>query len=458
MDQEPLGGPPVPPAADEASPPPDPIEPPALPGPPDPIEPPVPPAVPPGPPPFTVRDLLKDSFGRYAADWRRLLVVALLYAGLSLGLSLIEIGRATGGLAAALAYTIISFSVTMVGTSVLFALVGLGPEAPLFRAVNLGIRRSIKVFLTLLAMGILVFGVAFVVLLVTGILLRAFSTAYFLLAFATVLVAYWFVLRFVLAVPAVVVDGLGVSDSLSQSRRVTRPIGVWLRMVGSILLTTIVVGAAAFSAGLLMALSGSPWVVLATGLATAFVTPFGVALIYSSYRRLVPAGGLESTTDPSNTGFVAPVFGRAAKVLLGVTLAVAVVGVAAIPVTWQLVLDRFGTSAPAAGDPNRVAPGKVAFGTSSTPAACSVQGQRSTFASIEGFAWLAAMDTLVGPTDKVKLRLSQGGTVLGEVDQPSGPYLCLGPLERETDFPTGVYLFEVVVNGQVRASGTVTIT
>jgi hypothetical protein len=60
--------------------------------------------------------------------------------------------------------------------------------------------------------------------------------------------------------------------------------------------------------------------------------------------------------------------------------------------------------------------------------------------------------------DRVTLRVTQGTEVLGEVAQPAGAYGCLTLAGRESGFPAGTYLFELLVNGEVRASGTVTIT
>ena len=89
---------------------------------------------------------------------------------------------------------------------------------------------------------------------------------------------------------------------------------------------------------------------------------------------------------------------------------------------------------------------------------CEVHEQRSTFTALEGFAWIATLTTPATPDEKVELRVSEGGAVLGVVPEESGFFICLGPPGRDVGLPPGTYLIEIVVDGQVRAAGTVTLT
>ena len=58
----------------------------------------------------------------------------------------------------------------------------------------------------------------------------------------------------------------------------------------------------------------------------------------------------------------------------------------------------------------------------------------------------------------MQLRVSRDGGLLGVIDEPAGIYICMYPTERESGFLPGVYLYEMLVNDVVQASGTVTIT
>ena len=479
MDEEPQA-PPPPPDAAAVEPPAEPVIPaaaepaPAEPAPAEPQTawPPPVDAEPPPPinaerPPFTVRLLLKDTFARYADNWLRLVLVAAAPGAISLVLSLIELGRTTSTFtpfaAPNIAYLLIQLIVSFIGTSVLFAVAGGGREMPIGTSIVLGLRRTPYLVAVLIVIGLALVATMFVVFFVGGLLLRAFPIVMFVLFFITVLLLYWFALRLSLAIPATVVDRLGISESLSVSRRVTKPAGVWLRILGAGFLLGLAIGLASFSV-VWLAFANPLLLIVTSIVSTAVITPFTAVLAYSAYRRLVPPGGFEATNDPTNSGFVAPTYGRSARRLLVVTLALTVIGVISLPFAWQAMWDQIGTImstySPGGGlqpNPNRVPAGKVVFGASSTPTACVVSDQKSSFKSTDSFAWLAAFDRIVGATDTVKLRVSRDGTTLGDVDQPGGPYICLGPLDKETGFPAGTYLFEVLVNGEVRASGSVTI-
>jgi hypothetical protein len=80
------------------------------------------------------------------------------------------------------------------------------------------------------------------------------------------------------------------------------------------------------------------------------------------------------------------------------------------------------------------------------------------FTAAEGFAWIATLTTPATPDENVELRVSSDGSVLGTVAEQSGFISCIGPPRRDIGLPAGTYLIELLVDGQVRASGTVTLT
>jgi len=491
MDEEPLGGQPMPRAADDQPPPlqapaeaelraaaaqPEPApeaatgpatEPPMDLAPPPALSP-TPPTAPPAPPPFTVRLLIRDTFARYAADWLRLLIVSGAVGAITLVVSLFQVSR---GLAAFprevgtfIALALFELIVGLISTSVLFSLMGGGRQTPLRTAVIRGFRRSPSVFLVILAIGAAFLGLGFVTLFATTLLAGVLRSTFIglVLAVFSLLWVYWFVFRLTLAIPGVVIDRLGVGEALSRSRTITRPRPVWLRMIGSAILLGLLIGAAGFSVAL-VSFSGSSLVQLVISVVSAaFIAPFSVALAVSIYRRLVPVAGGETPADREQVGFATPEFGRPARRLLGATIVLAVVGAVTFPFAIQAMFDRFGQVFAGFGPngiaPGRVVPGTITFGSAVTPAQCAVSSPKSTFARTESFTWVAALPILTSRGDKVQLRVSRDGGLLGVIDEPAGIYICMYPTERESGFLPGVYLYEMLVNDVVQASGTVTIT
>ncbi|HJP89711.1 MAG TPA: hypothetical protein VJ850_11815 [Candidatus Limnocylindrales bacterium] len=470
MDEEPQGGQPVPPAADEVVPPAIDTASAAA------VEPPPPSPPPAVAPPFGLRVLLKDTFARYGADWRRLMLVSVAVSALTLVLQLVELGRSGMGfpidpskiappnLTSALAYAVIQIIVGVVSLSVMLALIGGGREMPLRTAFMTGLRRSPRAFVVLLAIVLVVFGltiVAFILAAVLGLLIRSPFIGFVLAIFAMLWV-YGYAFRLSLAVTGVVIDDLRVGEAWRVARWVTRGRRIWVRLIGSAIVIWLAIAAASFSVGLLELSDNVAVVVITTLVSAAFVGPFFACLVVSWYRRLVPPGGFRPSSDPTTASFTEPVFGEGARRLLGVTLVLAAIGIVSFPTTWQRMWDRLGAfipyTTPGASGAGRMVPGAVVFGATSTPSLCAVATPKSTFSHTESFTWVAAVLPPVGPTDNVQLRATRDGVVLGVIDEPSGSFFCLYPSERESGFVPGTYLYEILVNGQVRASGTVTIT
>ena len=58
-------------------------------------------------------------------------------------------------------------------------------------------------------------------------------------------------------------------------------------------------------------------------------------------------------------------------------------------------------------------------------------------------------------SDEVRLRITLDGEELVNGIQDPGVYDCLGTEAAETGLGAGVYVFEVLINGQVNATGTI---
>jgi hypothetical protein len=417
-------------------------------------------AAPDGPPPFTVRAVLSDVFARYGADPVRLIAVSGVLSGLSVLLSPMQLGRPGPIANPDPIYGILGALSGAVGTATLFALAAGGRSAPLGRVILHALRRSFTAFLALLAIGIGAGGIALVTTFAANLFLRAVPLVHLLVTIAGIVFALWFALRLYLALPGVVADDLGAAEALSQSRAVTRPVRVWVRLAIAGIITLLLFLCGFLGFGTLAAIGLLPGPLFAIAFVAFFsvFTPLVALLIYSAYRRLVAPGGIESATEARLSTFVVPSSGRAARAMAGIILGLGVIGLVGLPLTTKsLTLIGFGSIADATAL-DRVPTGAFRFGLSSDLARCAVHDQRSVFGRSESFVWMTAFTPATTTRDRVTLRVTQGTEVLGEVAQPAGAYGCLTLAGRESGFPAGTYLFELLVNGEVRASGTVTIT
>jgi len=292
-----------------------------------------------GPPPFTVGALLSDAFARYGADPFRLFVIAFVGSALNYLLALQGTptdGRAAGGSSL---LSLLGAVLGLVTATTTLAMLEGGPTLPIARALRRGVQRIGWFLLTGILLGI----AAVVVALVLGIFLVAFALAdrsgglVVLVAIAFVPVLIWLFTRVSLAIPATVVDSLSSIDAIKLSWRVTRPAGIWLRLVGCGLVLGLLLAPAAIGAGLLQlaAIWGSkPQLIVPAALFAAALSPLSSSLLYSAYRRLVPPFwppwvGMPApgAVVPPPT-FSRPVFGGAAQVVVAVVVVLAIVGIA----------------------------------------------------------------------------------------------------------------------------------
>jgi hypothetical protein len=303
-----------------------------------------------GRPPFTVGSLLADTFARYGADPIRLFLLTAVPGVLSYGVSFLTNPLANpqaafrfGGYGVLLGLLIAVVGI-VAGATTLALLEG-GPGLPFSRALRRGIQRAGWMVLTAIVLGLvflLVFLVAGLIFLVGSVAARNFALT-FVLFFALVLVLIWLGLRVSLALTANVVDNLNTIDALRVSWRVTRPAGVWLRILACGLLLGLLVVPASFGALALElpAMFGqlSLLVIPATLLLSA-LTPLTSTLTYSAYRRLVPPFwppwvGLPAPAPGDSSGartipppaFAPPRVGAAAKGILALILLLDVVGI-----------------------------------------------------------------------------------------------------------------------------------
>jgi hypothetical protein len=428
--------------------------------PPPPIDLPVAPlAVPAGAPPFTVRALLKDAFARYASDFVRLFVLSAAWSALSTVYAVMNLGRGLVAASPGPLESIVVVAIGMVVSSAQLALIAGGRGGSIREAFAIGFRRAFRVFLALVATGLAVVAVVAVIALPASLLLGGLPPLRFGALVVAGLLGIWVGVRLYLAMPGVVADGLGAADALSLSWRVMRPTGVWLRFVGAALLLGLMLGVSSFAFSIVAILAASVESLLAfSALEAAILGPLFLALVVSAYRRLVPERGVDWESDPLAPPFVAPVFGRGAKLILVAIVIAGVTGLASIPFAVKAAFDAGLRSLPGtAASADVVPPGKILFGDSANPATCEVHGQRSTFTVAEGFAWVATLATPATPNDAVALRVTKDAEVLGTVAETSGFFICIGSPGRDIGLPAGTFLIELLINGSVRAAGSVTL-
>lgn len=149
--------------------------------------------------------------------------------------------------------------------------------------------------------------------------------------------------------------------------------------------------------------------------------------------------------------------GRKAIIVLAIVLGVTGIGTAAFLVGRFLAGDLTLPGLPGIpGFPGSgiVTPGTVAFGTSSDLSNCSVQGQTTSLPAGGQGVWIESFSRQTTFADEVRLRISVNATQRTDEVQDRGIFTCLGTEKLETDLTPGTYLFEVLLNGRVDASGS----
>jgi hypothetical protein len=161
--------------------------------------------------------------------------------------------------------------------------------------------------------------------------------------------------------------------------------------------------------------------------------------------------------------------GIAAQALLALILALDVAGFAAIPYGIGELVRITREGIPGFPGPNNpgfpgfpggggiVFPGQVAFGRNADLETCTIEGQVFSAAPGTQVEFLAYMERTVTPQDEVFLRVRLDGEELDTTLQDPGTYDCLGSLTPEPTLLKGTYTYEVIVNGQVGASGSLKV-
>ncbi|HET9851744.1 MAG TPA: hypothetical protein VFP56_04475 [Candidatus Limnocylindrales bacterium] len=531
------------------------------------------------PPPFTVGALLSDTFSRYGADFLRFLLVSIVTSALSwLGsfagpMTSSPFGRPTGFVDVGGLLGLASFVVGIVGGATMFALAEGGRELPFGRAFRRGVERSGWYFLTSLLLGVAFVAVFLIALIPVGLFFfisRELALIPLLILFALFV---WVGIRLSLALPAAVADNLNSIEALKLAWRVSKPSGVWLRILAASLLLGLLVAPAALGSLMLVFPAiftggGQLALLLVPAAAFSLFTPLASLLSFAAYRRLVPplqpsgtappvagppsgAGAppvaqstsveaeltpavpwttpsaetppsllepapsllepapssLESASPPlepppsrlepapgdqsvdpaaaaattarplppaaapppATPAFKVPRLGTAGKAILALVLAFDVAGIVAIPYGVAAMADfvrdgfpgfpgfpgRPGSDFPGLPGANgEVASGQVAFGAEADLATCSIRFPLFLATASSDVEWIAALENRVTPQDEVFLRISRDGQDLETTLQNPGTYDCLGSEDGDAVDVPGIYTYEVLVNGSVRATGS----
>ena len=494
-----------------------------------------------GPPPFTVGALLSDTFARYGADLARLFLVSLVATGvswLSSFASLPAAGsnpfvRPTGFVDVSGILGLVSFVLGIAGGSTLFALADGGRSVGLARAVRRGVERAGWLFLTYLLLGLaffVIFLIAFIVIGLFAVMRSGLVVVPFIALFVVVI---WFGIRVVLAMPATVADNLNSIEAIKLSWRVTKPTGVWARLIAAAFLLGLLFVPAAFGTMLLVfpAMFGSMFgtagaavplslVILLPALVFSIFTPLTSLLLFSAYRRLVPpfqpswtgsqpppegppsppvaavastaidrtAPAVETTAPaidatppafettvpavaepPATTStptFRVPRLGTAGKALLALALVADIAGVLAIPAgigemaRFFRDFHGFPGFTPGTGLPNGggfAVPGQVTFSADVDLDTCTASFPLFVASPSSQVKWMAIPKNRVMPQDEVFLRISRDGQELDTTFQVPGTYDCIGSEEPISDLQSGVYTYQLFVNGTTSATGTLIV-
>lgn len=433
---------------------------------------------------ITIGGVLSDTFARYAADPIRIFLVGLVPALITF---LAAAGTGT---------SFPLFLLSLLSTSVILVLADRGPRASLRYAARLGLRRVGWLLLTAIVLGLVVVLIAGIPL---NLILAVFGPSPVVAGFLILLLAIaiaWVFMRLILAIPAVVVDDVNTSGGLGRAREATRS----RFAVPSLIVVLVLVNVAALpiglGAGALIVATKIPseLILLVGGVLVAIVAPLGTIAQLSAYRRAFPpepepppkqrpswlqnpvaeeafaatttaaaAGPVSAVPLPTPPPVGAPIpsaesaspppaFGRVARGIAGLTGAIAILGVAAF--AFAIVSKVTGSLGTTAGN---VPPGTVAFGSQGSLQSCSVFGQATTMRAKTDTVYIGHFRRPATSSDEVRLRVSFDGTeIINEVEK-RGSYVCLGSDKPETDIEAGTYHFEMFLNNELTAEGTLTV-
>jgi hypothetical protein len=441
-----------------------------------------PPSLPPGAyrPGLSIGSVLTETFARYAADPLRIFGIAVV-PGIASAASSLVAGRQPTDLAGLGAYlsttlvlTLVVAAVSLLGTSITIALLEGGPGGDLGAAARWGISRVGWLLVTGIAVGLAAVAVALVIVIVVFALGTTSVLAAVVVGTVAVLVLVCVSARLAPAFTAVVVDRLNVGQAIRLAWQVTRPAGVWLRILGSLLVIGLVIGPAALLASGLTLFNAVPGAV-ATGLSALiliFVTPFSTILQYSIYRRLVgppvqagmPPGEPEAIPPAPDAmpaavpphASAAPPFGGRARALLGATIVLGVVGLVAAPFAFGALMAR-QLSVPGRSFPGNVPAGSVVFGPTGNLQTCTVNNQTTTAAPFSPIVFMGHFRRPATPLDVVRMRVSVDGTEIVNEVENRGSFECLGISTAETDIGAGHYEFRMFLNDELTAEGLLTV-
>jgi hypothetical protein len=155
--------------------------------------------------------------------------------------------------------------------------------------------------------------------------------------------------------------------------------------------------------------------------------------------------------DAPTTAAPPPTFGRVARGIVGLTIAIGVLGVGAFGFAIvSLVAGSVGTA-------GNVPPGTVAFGSQGSLKSCSVFGQATTMQAKTDTVFIGHFKRPATALDEVRLRVSfDGQEIINEVEK-KGIYACLGTDTPETDLGVGTYHFAMYLNNELTAEGTLVV-
>jgi hypothetical protein len=437
---------------------------------------------------ITIGGVLSDTFARYAADPIRIFLVGLVPSVLTL--------LASGSSSSSFLLTLLS----LLSTSVILVLADRGPRVSLGYALGLGVRRVGWLLLTLIVTGL---AAGLIALIPVYIVLAEFGPnpgLAIVLGLITLIPVVWVLMRLILAAPAVVVDDLNTSAGLGRARAATRGRSAVLSLFAVLFIADLAVVPVTLGAGALSVVNGVPsnLVLLLAGVLVAIVTPLGTIAQLSAYRRAFPpepepppkerpswlqnpiadeafaatsaaAVGADAATVPAPVAPGAPppvtapipspeaaapppVFGRVARGIAGLTIAIGILGAGAFGFAiFSSVAGSLGNTA------GNVPAGTVAFGSQGSLQSCSVYGQATTIAAKTDTVFIGRFRRPATALDEVRLRVSVDGTeIINEVEK-RGSYVCLGSDTPETDIEAGTYHFAIYLNDELTAEGTLIV-
>jgi hypothetical protein len=162
----------------------------------------------------------------------------------------------------------------------------------------------------------------------------------------------------------------------------------------------------------------------------------------------VPESSVAAATAPG--AFVAPRMGTGGRAILGISIALAIIGLVSVPwAVGQLIAGQLDLPGPGVmGDP------RVEFGSSANLAACTISGETTFFGPDDQMVWLAHFPRRVTPADEVRVAVLRDDVELVDEVQNRGTYDCLGAEDPVLDIEPGFYEFRVYLNGDLVASGS----